>query len=302
MTSETIVGRTGTGEVARLRAYSSFEPYELADYRTALARALPGVAIEIERMPTAILTERLLREAAAPGADLVIGWADTAAQTDGLQGVCIESEGDGWVRPTGFSTAFIADAEAIKAYGARPVTTWEDLAQDALRSRVLFPDPSLSGAGFLAMTTLLQFYGEGDGWALLEAICANVRAFPGSAWAPAAATGSDGVALGVTVRIAAAKRQVEVPRLAAIEPADVIGAEAEVYGVLNSTGHPEAARRVIDWVLSDEARLLFSRYAKTILSNPTGNLFMIDSAKAVADRASNIARFAALMKLSKERT
>lgn|GEM_PF-2982954 len=296
MRSETIGGRTGTGETARLKAYSSFEPYELADYRTALARVLPGVALEIERMPTATLTERLLAEADAPGADLVIGWADTAAQTGGLERIAP----DGWVRPTGFSTALVADPDVLAACGAHPVATWRDLAQDPLRGRVLFPDPSISGAGFLAMSTVLQFFGDTEGWALPEAICANVRAFPGSAWTPAAQTGGGEIAVGVTVRIAAQKRRTELPRLAVIEPRDVTGAEAEVYGVLKSTRLPDAARLVIDWILSDEARALFVGYGKTILSAPAETLFMIDSARAVADRAANVARFGALMRRPRE--
>lgn len=81
MSAETIGGTTGSGETARLLAYSSFEPYELAEYRSTLAHTLRSVAIEIERVPTAALTERLLAEADAPKADLVLGWADTAAQT-----------------------------------------------------------------------------------------------------------------------------------------------------------------------------------------------------------------------------
>lgn len=300
MSSELIGGRTGTGETARLKAYSSFEPYELADYRTALARVMPGVALEIERMPTAILTQRLLAEVEAPGADLVLGWADTAAQTEGLRGVCVGPEPDGFVRPTGFSTAFVVDPYALAACGAHTVATWRDLAQDALRGRLLFPDPAISGAGFLAMSTVLQFFGEAEGWSLLEAICANARAFPGSAWTPAAKTGADGVAVGVTVRIAAFKRLGELPRLAMIEPGDVTGAEAEVYGVLKSARHPEAARGVIDWILSDEATALFAAYRKTILSAPSDTLFRIDSAKAVADRAADLARFAALVETSRE--
>lgn len=294
MSSELIGGRTGTGEVARLKAYSSFEPYELADYRTALARTLPGIAIEIERMPTATLTERLLAERDAPGADLVFGWADTAAQTEGLEGLCASGEADGYVRPTGFSTAFIVDPTALAACGARPVRTWRDLAQDALRGRVAFPNPAVSGAGFLAMSTLLQYHGEAEGWALIEAICANVRAFPGSAWAPAAETGSGAIAVGVTVHIAACKRRAELARLSVVEPQDVIGAEAEVYGMIRSTRNADAARRVIDWVSSEEATALFTGYRKTILSAPTHALFMIDSAKAVAGRAADLARFAAI--------
>jgi len=299
MSIEMIGGTTGSGETARLTAYSSFEPYELAEYRSALARVLPGVALTIQRMPTATLTERLLAEVQAPKADLILGWADTAAQTAGLQGICPGPDGqdgrDGYVRPTGFTTAFVADPALLAALGAAPIRTWTDLAQEALRGRIVFPDPGVSGAGFLAMSTLLQRYGAAEGWALLKAICANTRAFPGSAWTPAAETGLGETAIGVTVLIAAGKRRAEAPALDIVEPDDVVGAEAEVYGVLKSARDAAAARAVIDWIVSEPAEALFRAWRKTILSDSAERLFMIDSAKAVAERDANVARFRTLM-------
>jgi iron(III) transport system substrate-binding protein len=301
MTSEIIEGVTGSGALARLKAYSSFEPYELADYRSALATVQPGIALEIERMSTAALTQRLLDEAASPQADLVLGWADTAAQTPGLEGICPgKGAKDGYIRPTGFTTAFITDPAVITVCGAEPVTTWADLAQPQLLGRVSFPDPSISGAGFLAMSTILQRYGADKGWSLLASICANVHAFPGSAWAPAAQTGEGEIAVGVTVLIAAGKRQSEMPRLQVVEPSDVTGAEAEVYGTLKSTRAPDAAQLVLDWLASSDAEVRFRAWRKTMLSGAPDRLFMIDSAKAIAERSENLVRFRTLMQPTRE--
>lgn len=295
MSYEVVGGTTGTGSAARLKAYSSFEPYELAEYRTALGHALPDVAIKIERMPTAVLTTRLLKEASAPEADLILGWADTAAQSPGLSGICRGGDADGFTRPTGFSTAFVVDPDLTAACGAEPVTSWRDLGQPALAGRISFADPAVSGAGFLAMSTVLQHYGNEEGWRLLQSICNNASGFPHSSWTPVAMAGEGEVAVGVSVRIAAAERVAQAPRLKLVEPTDVVGVEAEVYGVLHSTRHPKSAHRVLEWIESEEATTLFRRYRKTILSDRTGNLFMIDSARAIDDRPSNLERFGALV-------
>lgn len=301
MTSERIQGVTGSGELARLRAYSSFEPYELADYSRALAVAYPGIALEIERMPTAILTQRLLDEGDAVQADLVLGWADTAAQTPGLQSICPGADSkDGYIRPTGFTTAFCTDPSLVAACGGGQIRNWADLAQAPLRRRICFPDPAVSGAGFLAMSTILQHYGPIEGWALLKAICANVRDFPGSAWAPAAQTGGGEIAVGVTVLIAAGRRQSEMPGLQVVEPADVIGVEAEVYGVLRNAQAPQAAHLILSWLQSAQAQERFRAWRKTILSGASDRLFQIDSAKAIADRAENLARFRNVIETTRE--
>ncbi len=76
-----------------------------------------------------------------------------------------------------------------------------------------------------------------------------------------------------------------MPPLRVIEPEDVTGAEAEVYGVLKSTRNPEQARAVINWVLSEETERLSHAWRKKILCEASNRLFMIDSAKAVAEEA-----------------
>ncbi len=295
MSSVMIDAPTGTGARARLKAYSSFEPYELADYLAALAARMPDVAIAIERMPTATLTERLLAERDAPGADMVFGWADTASHTQGLGRVALggSASGNAYIRPSGFSTAFVVDPWVLAETGAQ-IGNWRDLADPRLEGRVVFPDPAISGAGFLALTTILQYYGEDDGWDLLSAICANVSEFPASAWKPAELCGNGIVACGVTVKIAATRRIAEWPALRLVEPADVVGAEAEVYGALSSTRHPEIVGDVIEWILSKDARILFDAHNKTDLRKPSQGLFMIDAAGAVADRERWLALFKSL--------
>lgn len=295
MSSVMIEANTGSGARAHIKAYSSFERYELADYLNSLAFYLPDVAISIERMPTAILTERLIAERCAPKADMIIGWADTAAQSEGLEKITLRCNGasDGYVRPSGFSTAIVVDPLVLDEVGVH-VKCWRDLADSRLKGRVVFPDPAVSGAGFLALTTLLQFYGEDEGWDLIAAICLNVSKFPGSAWKPAELTGNGVIAGGVTVRIAATKRSIQAPSLQVVEPSDVTGVEAEVYGGLTCTRHPKVVGEIVDWILSDEALAIFDTHNKTNLQDLGEDLFMVDAAHAVSNRERWLSQFKTL--------
>jgi ABC-type Fe3+ transport system substrate-binding protein len=99
------------------------------------------------------------------------------------------------------------------------------------------------------------------------------------------------VAVGVTVLIAAGQRQSQRPALMVVEPQDVIGAEAEVYGVLKGTRASEAAQMVLDWLGSPQAEARFRAWRKTILPGAADRLFAIDPARAVAERAVNLAKF-----------
>jgi DegT/DnrJ/EryC1/StrS aminotransferase family len=105
--------------------------------------------------------------------------------------------------------------------------------------------PRRSGAGYLALTTLLQRFGERAGWELMRYIDRNVIDYPGSAWEPAARAGTGGVAVGVTVQIAATRRRHAGNAVEIALPHDAIGAEAEVYGRLRGAAQEHASERVL---------------------------------------------------------
>ncbi|WCG83761.1 substrate-binding domain-containing protein [Pectobacterium sp. A5351] len=285
MTSTLIHAPTGDGSKATLKAYSSFEPYELADYLRALAHHMPDVAIHIERMPTAALTARLAQELHAPQVDMILGWADTASRTlDLREGLFAPgADADGYMRITGFSTAIVVDTAVLSETGV-DIVSWVDLAQPALLGKVAFPDPTVSGAGFLALATILQFYGEPEGWAILSDIYRNACIRPPSAWEPARLTGEGQIAAGVTVKIAASNRQRECPTLQLVEPQDAIGIESEVFAGFSTTRHRPLVTQALQWLRSEEAAALYASYNKVILGKPDSRLFVIDAENAVKNR------------------
>ncbi|AXE36395.1 ABC transporter substrate-binding protein [Chromobacterium phragmitis] len=292
---------TGNGAAGRLIAFSAFEPYELADYLEALSHLMPDVAIDVWRMPTSSLTAFLL--AGAEG-DLVLGWADTAAQSPGIatriapppRGAGCDA--DGFCRPTGFSLAFVADPALLRSRSSGLPSRWTDLAAPALKGALLFPDPRRSGAGYLALTTILQYYGSEDGWRLMVEIDRNVLDYPGSAWEPAARVGEGDAALGITVRVSARRRLRDNPALELALPHEAIGAEAEVYGILAASKQQALARRVLEWVMSDEASSLYRHHAKLLLREEReAGLFAINSERASRERPAILQRFDALMRM-----
>lgn len=268
-----------------LKAWSSFEPYELSEYLLRLEQHLPGVAIDIERMSTAALTQRLLAQADALPVDLILGWADSASRHPRFAGRFFAPGGDadGFLRVTGFSTALVADDELLTRAGVR-LRGWPDLALPELEGLIAFPDPAVSGAGFLALTTILQSYGEARGWPLVQAILRNAAVRPGSAWEPARLTGLGEIAVGVTVRIAAMNRQQQQPSLTVIEPADATGTEAEVYAGVVASPHQAVVSQVLAWLRTPEAASVFDGFNKVLLSQPDSKRFMIDAALAVDNR------------------
>ncbi|WP_394826761.1 ABC transporter substrate-binding protein [Pendulispora albinea] len=271
---------TGDGSEATVRAYSAFEEYELADYLAGMARDLPGIRVEIERMATATLNLRLLEEAGDPKNDIVLGWAATAmlepkilellepgaiAESDALPAGCRDPEGR-WFSPTGFVTAFGVNGPRLSQLGAGAApNTWSALLREELRGEIVMPDPRVSGAGYLVATAILQGMGSEAGWAFLRALDRQVSHYPPSAWLPVetVAKGTSSVAL--SVAIAVVKSMDRGDPMSLVIPTDGAGFEPEVFASMRGSKEKAAGRRVLEWMTSSAAIPIYRRYRKIIL-------------------------------------
>ncbi len=295
---ERISGRTGDGSAGYVTAFSSFEPYELTTYLEEMATALPGVKVVIERMPTGLLAAEFSRRRPAERPCMILGWADTAAAATRFSEFIVTADGsiasdpDGLIRPTGFSIAFICDRPGLAARGLAPPTTWHELEEPRLRQRLLFPDPRLSGAGFLALSTVLQAFGNDEGWRLMEAIDRNVLSYPASSWDSAKAVGEGLVLVGVTVRIAAARRNASCAMTDLTVPREAEGLESEVYGITRFARDRAATSAVLAWFADPARAPMFERFSKvTCMNDGAGTLYPVDAAVAAVGRAAAFIRF-----------
>ena len=281
MTSKRLVGLvTGDGRDGTVRAYSAFEEYELADYLAGMARDLPGIRIEIERMATANLSARLLAEASEAKNDIVLGWAATAmfdpmilallepnavAEADALPADCRDAEGR-WFAPTGFVTAFGIHGGRLAQRGVPSApTAWSDLLRDDLRGEIVMPDPRVSGAGYLTATSILQSMGEEAGWSFLRALDRQVTHYTPSAWLPVEAVSKGTSSIALSVAIAVVKAMDQGAPLSLVIPSDGAGFEPEVFAMMRGAKEKALGRRVLAWMASAAALPIYDRYQKIIL-------------------------------------
>jgi aldose 1-epimerase len=272
---------TGDGQEGTVRAYSSFEEYELADYLTGMARDLPHIRVEVKRMPTSVLATCLLEQAAAPGPgnDIVLGWAATAMQDprilallepEGVQlgqtlGPAFRDPGGRWFSPTGFVTAFAVNTERARRLALPTPRTWNDLLDPRLRGELVMPDPRVSGAGYLLATAVLQHLGAEAGWAFLRALDRQVAEYPPSAWLPVEAAGRGGCTVALSVGIAVVRAMAGGAPLELVIPGEGAGFEPEVFAMMRGARNKPAARQVLEWMAGPAALPLYRRYRKVLL-------------------------------------
>ena len=66
---------TGAHAQSKLSIYTALENDQLAPFKAAIEKAVPGVQVDWVRDSTGVITARFLAEKAAPKADMVLGLA-----------------------------------------------------------------------------------------------------------------------------------------------------------------------------------------------------------------------------------
>lgn len=286
--------------VTIVRAWSAMEEYELEEYADGVARALPHVRVEIERMSTAALRERLLDPASKGRWDIILGWALTTMQDKALQhlfapvdtaafGCLPDSARDParrWFAPSGFIPAFCVDTAALTRHGLSTPRSWSDLADPRYRGLLSIPDPARSGAGFLHLSALLQLRGAAATWHLLAAVAANQPVIEHSAFAPCLAVADGSAAVGITVTTAAERMRRLGLALNLIVPEDAAGFEPEAFALGADARDPQTGLQVLQWMLSDDACEIYRKYRKVVLVNADAASLpvAIDASHAAAAR------------------
>jgi ABC-type Fe3+ transport system substrate-binding protein len=140
-----------------------------------------------------------------------------------------------------------------------PARRWEDLAQPALCGWVGAGDPRNSGTMNVMFEAFLQYFGWEKGWRVLTQIGGNVRSFDrvSSTTAKAVTLGETAYAFAIDfygfTQVAAAGRT----NLSFTLAQDFTTISPDGLALLKGAPHPEAARRFIDFVLSEAGQKLW---------------------------------------------
>ena len=135
-------------------------------------------------------------------------------------------------------------------------TTWKDLGDPKYKGLIAAPNPNTSGTGYVMMTTIIQIYGEGQGFELLKAIHRNIGQYTRSGGDPSLLAGRGEVAIGVSFANDVVERARKGFPIRFVAPKD--GTGYEIGGIALVKGAPNRANgmKLIDWALEPENQKL----------------------------------------------
>lgn len=145
--------------------------------------------------------------------------------------------------------------------------TWEDLINNEFKGEIVLTNPVASSTAYLFVQNQLQRLGWDDGWKYLLSLSELVGQFPDSGSAPAKLIGTGEYAIGVSYLHALAKYKSDGFDITLVAPPQSVG-DVDCIAIMKNTTKLEAAKKFVDFMLSEEAQELMSSIDFTIPVNP----------------------------------
>lgn len=247
--------------------YTSYEEDEIAAFLARAKEDLPDIEVNVLRLSSGDLHARILAESSNPQHDVIWGWAVTSL-IDPRIGELIEPyqpanieripaqfrDPDGkWFAVTGYMAAFCVNNEVLAAKNLPMPTSWEDLLNPVYKGEVVMPNPASSGTGYLMIASILQMKGEEAGWQYLKDLDANINQYIKSGSRPCNAASEGEFAIGASFALRAIKNIAEGYPITMVIPSEGAGNELEANALMASSKNKDAAKRFLDWTISDNA-------------------------------------------------
>lgn len=229
----------------------------------AFKAANPGVEVEWVREGTTKLMAKLMAEIAAgnPVADVLL-----IADTVTMQRLKEAGQLLAYKSPEAANyDAALYDADGA-FYSTKVITTgiiyntaastkpegWQDLAKADAKGLVTMPSPLTSGAALIHAQTLAGI--DGLGWDYYKALAENGATAAGGNGGVLKAVATGEKAYGMIVDFMAIREKAKGAPVEFVFPAEGVSAVTEPVGILKTAKNPDAAKKFVDFLISEEGQ------------------------------------------------
>lgn len=156
------------------------------------------------------------------------------------------------------------NTELIDELGLDMPESWEDLIDPQYKGEIVMPDPSVSGTGFLFVSTMMQILGEEEAWEYFEKLHENVGQYVESADVPGQMAAQGEFAIGVTWDQAVSNFIEEGYPIEGVMPSEGVGYDLDVIWIYKGNEDNEDVQKIIDYVGSEEGMKVSGEYRSMV--------------------------------------
>jgi iron(III) transport system substrate-binding protein len=231
--------------------------------------------LKFVRDSTGVVTAKLLAEKANPQADAIIGLAASSMEIFKADGMLVPYAPKGveklnarfvdaskpprWVGQDVWAATVCYNTVEGQKKGVPKPETWKDLTKPAYKGQVVMPNPASSGTGYFDVTAWLQVFGEAEGWKYMDALHENIAQYTHSGSKPCRQAGAGEFVVGISFEFRANDVKKKGAPVDIVFPKEGLGWDIEAAGIVKGTKHMDAAKKLMDWIVSKEANEAYAK-------------------------------------------
>ena len=133
---------------------------------------------------------------------------------------------------------------------------WKDLLKPEYKGHVQMANPNSSGTAYTTLATIVQLFGEEEGFEFMKGLHKNINQYTKSGSAPIKAAARGESTIGIVFMHDAVAQAVAGFPIKVVAPCEGTGYEIGSMSIIKGARNMESAKKFYDWALSKEAQAL----------------------------------------------
>lgn len=154
--------------------------------------------------------------------------------------------------------AFGVNTEALKKIGAPMPKSWEDLTKPVYEGQIQSPTPQASGTAYNIVASLVTMMGEDEAFEYMSRLNRNIQTYTSSGTGPSKGVAVGQAAIGIQFTPAFFQFIAEGYPMEVVFPSEGVGYEAPAVSIINGAKNLEAAKTLVDWLVSKDGQDVLS--------------------------------------------
>ena len=133
---------------------------------------------------------------------------------------------------------------------------WKDLLKPEYKGHVQMANPNSSGTAYTTLATMVQLFGEDEGFEFMRGLNKNINQYTKSGSAPIKSAAKGENTIGIVFMHDAVKQAVSGFPIKVVAPCEGTGYEIGSMSIIEGARNPDSAKKFYDWALSADAQSL----------------------------------------------
>ena len=133
---------------------------------------------------------------------------------------------------------------------------WKDLLKAEYKGHVQMANPNSSGTAYTTLATIVQLFGEDEGFEFMKGLHKNINQYTKSGSAPIKAAARGENTIGIVFMHDAVKQAAAGFPIKVVAPCEGTGYEIGSMSIIKGARNAESAQKFYDWALSADAQAL----------------------------------------------